>query len=60
MRRQVVVLLVEVLILGLGRGCVCSMVEIGWVGHTLMYGDRARALCSRSSGSRSDVERPTC
>ena len=70
MRTQlvVVVLLLEevlvvvlVLVLGLGRGCGCSM-----IGHTLMGVDRAhaharvRGLCSRSSGSRSDVGLPTC
>ena len=67
MRAQVVVPVVPVVpILGLGRGCGCPMAGIGigtgmgWVGHILMYGGRARGLCSRSSGSRLGVEPPTC
>ena len=68
MRAQVVVVPLEVPvvpvvpILGLGRGCGYPMVGIGMerVGHILMYGGRARGLCSRSSGSRLGVERPTC
>ena len=67
MRAQVVVPVVPVVpILGLGRGCGCPMVGIGigtgmgWVGHILLYGGRARGLCSRSSGSRLGVEPPTC
>ena len=53
----VVLVVMPVLVLGLGRGCGCSM-----IGHTLMGGGRARVrgLCSRSSGSLLNVERPTC
>jgi len=48
-------------VLGLVHGGECSMVEAGWAGHTwMMDGARARALCSRSSGSRLDVEGPRC
>ena len=57
----VLVLVVPVVpVLGLGRGCGLM---IG-VADTLKGGGRAharvRGLCSRSSGSRSDVGLPTC